>query len=293
MAALTEAPQGTGEVKKDRNSLAKLLGMTRNELLILLVMGSLLVCVLMAFEGYILYTAARAVPTKGGDPLTPPATGTPLRYIPAPSLTGWPTPSPTGPTVVPTRTRRPTLTPSLSPTPRPTYTPSLTPTPRPTRTPTATLTPTVPTPTATVQLGTTGNPVAMGSGFPLPGMGTLTVNASSWQPGQAGLVIVDLSFVCERPAGQRCNTSTIMLDAFGASGSGYERVFDASIPEPSFGSYFARHLYGGETERGNAGFRIDKSESSLMMRVRIFLQDGESFFWIGPIPSATGSAPGD
>lgn len=292
---MSDPSQDTGDGNKAQDRLGKFLGMTRNELLILLIMGGLLVCVVMAFEGYILYTASRAVPTQAAMAFTPPSTSTPALYVPAPSLTGWPTDTATGPTVVPTRTRRPTLTPSLSPTPRPTRTPTLTPSPRPTRTPTITVSPTRPTlapPTATVQAGTSGNPVAMGSGFTLPDMGTLTVITSSWAPGQTGLAIVDLSFVCERPTGRRCDTSTLMLDVLGGSGSGYERVFDPAIPEPSFGSYLRPHLYGGETERGNAGFLINNGESSLMMRVRIFLQDGESFFWIGTSPSAPASRPG-
>jgi hypothetical protein len=118
----------------------------------------------------------------------------------------------------------------------------------------------------------------------LSGLGTLTVNKSSWAPGQAGLLLVNLTFVCGGPAGQVCDTSTLLLDAVGSSGISYQRAFVPEIPPPAFGNYLTGHLYGGATETGNAGFLIDHAESSLKMRVQIFLAYDEFYFWIGAGP---------
>ena len=257
------------EPKMNQPPLGKFLGLTRNELVILLSLGGVLVIVVMLFEAYVLFNSSRAaavdfpttIPTIYSSPAIVP-------YMPAPSLTGWPTAT-SETTIASTRT------------PRPTSTPLPTNTPRPTRTPTATAVPTQPSPTATIQVGTSGNPVPMGSGFALADLGTLTVTKSSWVPGQSGLTIVELSFLCGRPAGERCNTSRLMFDVLGGSGLGYERDFDPEIPTPSFGYYLDPYLYGGETATGNAGFLIKNSESSLKLRVHIFLEQGEFFFWIG------------
>ena len=70
-----------------------------------------------------------------------------------------------------------------------------------------------------------------------------------------------------------------MLDALGASGNGYEEKFDTTIPSPTFG-YDTPPVYGGGTVKGYAGFLIDKNETSLMMRVKLFLENGEIFFKI-------------
>lgn len=75
-----------------------------------------------------------------------------------------------------------------------------------------------------------------------------------------------------------------MLNALGGSGSAYERAFDAAIPEPGFGYDLSARLYGGGTETGNAGFLVQNRESSLVMLVQVFLNEGEFFFWIGPTP---------
>ncbi len=262
----------------DQGPLGKFLGLTKNELRIFLPMSGLFGCVVMLFASYVLYTSVRAVPASA-TPTFPALEmpSTPTVYQPAPVLlTGWPpwTPGTAGPTKAPTRT------------PRPTATPSRTKTPSPTRTPTATATPTLTktvAPTATIQFGTSGHPIPIGSGFVFPDFGILTVTNSSWSPGQTGLAIVNLNFVCTRPAGARCATNKLILDALGGSGIGYERVFDPGVPQPSFGYYLGAGLYGGETENGTAGFLIKNAESTLVMRVQIFLEGGEFFFRIGPI----------
>ncbi len=254
------------------NPVGKFLGLSRNELAIFLYLGGALVCVIMLFAGYILYSSALAVPAATRTPfpaLGPSATRAP--YRPAPSITGWVSGTPATATVTPTptKTRRPTSTPV------PSSTPTVT------NTPTATMTL---TPTPTVQLGIASNPVPIGSGFTIPDMGTLTVVRSSWATGQTGLAIVELSFVCGRPIGELCKTSSLILDALGGSGTGYDRAFDSAIPEPGFGYGPKDPLYGGGTETGNAGFLVENKESSLMMIVQVFLQEGKFFFWIGPVP---------
>ncbi len=251
----------------NQEPLGKFLGLTRNELRIFLFMGGLLLCVIMLSASYIVYSsgrAASAIPSRTFPPVQIPTTPPP--YRPAPSLTGWPpiTPRTSTATIPPTRTRRPT------------------PSPLPTSTPRSTRTPTPVPPTATAQLGTFGNPVPIGSALAIPDLGELTLLRSSWVSGQTGLMTVELSFVCGRPVSQQCKTSKLMLNAVGDSGKGYARAFDPEIPEPTFGYELGAAPYGGGTERGNAGFLIDNSESSLVLLVRVFLEEGQYFFWIGP-----------
>jgi hypothetical protein len=163
--------------------------------------------------------------------------------------------------------------------------PALTDTPLPSQTqaPTVTDTPlSTPTtaPTIKPSLGTFNNPVPIGIGYKFPGFGTLTVINSSWLSGQTGFAIVKLSFSCERPADQKCDTGNFMLDALGGSGNGYKQEFDTAIPNPTFGTFDNPPVYGGGVENGYAGFLVTNSESALIMRVQLFLQDGEFYFKI-------------
>jgi peptidoglycan hydrolase-like protein with peptidoglycan-binding domain len=123
------------------------------------------------------------------------------------------------------------------------------------------------------------NPVPRGSWARFPGLGSLMVH-SSWQPGQTGYAIVLITFVCERPAHQICDTGDFMLDVVGGSGQGYRRDFNRAIPEPSFGSFMNPDLYGGGTEAGYAGFLVTRSETTLKMIVKLFLEDGIYYFQI-------------
>lgn len=190
-----------------------------------------------------------------------------------PSATLTLTPSPTY-TATATLTPTFTLTPSITLTASATRTITPTKTVGPTRTPAPppTLRPTNPPPE-----GSRGNPIPNGYGIRFPGLGTL-FSQSSWSSGQTGLAIVSLTFTCERPPEQSCNTGDFLLDAVGSSGSVYERVFEMSIPEPSFGSFMNPEVFGGGTTTGYAGFRITNSESSLQMRVRLLFQNDETFF---------------
>lgn len=132
------------------------------------------------------------------------------------------------------------------------------------------------------QTGTFNNPVPIGIGYTFPGLGTLTVTKSSWIAGQTGYAIVSLSFVCERPADQECDTGVggFMFSALGDSGNGYSQDYDSSIPSPDFGSFMNPPLYGGGVENGNVGFLITQNETSLKMRVNLFLKEGEVYFKI-------------
>ena len=127
-------------------------------------------------------------------------------------------------------------------------------------------------------IGSFDNPVPIGNDFTFPGLGTLRVVSSSWRSGQTGFAIVNLEFRCERPSGQECDTGDLMFAVVGGSGNGYEQKFDSAIPEPTFGSFANPPVYGGGRERGNAGFLITGSESSLKMRVGLFLEDTDYFF---------------
>jgi hypothetical protein len=168
---------------------------------------------------------------------------------------------------------------SLNSIPSLTYTPLPTQTQAPTVTDTPLSTPTT-APTIKPSLGTFTNPVPIGIGYKFPGFGTLTVINSSWLPGQTGFAIVKLSFSCERPADQKCDTGNFMLDALGGSGNGYKQEFDTAIPNPTFGTFDNPPVYGGGVENGYAGFLVTNSESALIMRVQLFLQDGEFYFKI-------------
>ena len=135
-----------------------------------------------------------------------------------------------------------------------------------------------PIPQPVNQYGSFNYPVAIRSGYRFPGLGTLSVVQSAYASGQTGLAIVVLSFVCERPAGQICDTGDFMLDTVGSSGNGYSRVFESGVPEPSFGSFDLPDLYGGGKETGYAAFQITKPENRLLLTVKIFLQDGIIYF---------------
>jgi Tfp pilus assembly protein PilN len=167
-----------------------------------------------------------------------------------------------------------TFTPSITLTPPPTLTitPTYSPAPTKTLSPSPTLLPTVIPP-----LGTRNNPVPKTFPFRFGGLGVLSIQ-SQWQPGQTGLAIVHLTFSCERPSDQVCDTGNFMLDVAGSSGTVYERVFEIGIPEPTFGSFMNPEVYGGGNISGYAGFLITSPENSLQLRVRLFLQEGEVFF---------------
>ncbi len=208
---------------------SRFFGLTQNELFILLASAGILVCIIILFAAYVVYTSTRlssvpptlassAPPTQ--RPLAQP-TSQPPQFSPTVSIPFAPppaVPTPIGPEAIPT-----------------------------------------PVPG---QLGGFDNPVPLGSGFTFPGLGTLTVMKSSWSPGQTGFAIVELSFRCELPPSQQCETLHFMLDALGGSGNGYDQKFDSAIPSPTFG-YDNPPVYGGGTEHGYAGFFVDKSETVL------------------------------
>lgn len=147
--------------------------------------------------------------------------------------------------------------------------------------PATVLYPPTPVPVPTAVVGQRSNPVPPGTAHRFPGLGSLTVFSSNWRAGITGLAIVNIQFTCERPTDQLCDTSNFMLDVVGGGGNVYERQFETSIPEPTFGGLMNSDVYGGGTTQGYAGFLITGSENSLQMRVRIFLQDSEAFFKIG------------
>ncbi len=128
------------------------------------------------------------------------------------------------------------------------------------------------------------NPIPMGTGRTFPGLGTLTVIQSSWSPGKTGLAVLDLAFSCERPSGQQCSLDNLIIHAVGSSGHSYIRYFDPSIPQPPFGMNENAVLDGGASEWGYWGFLISESETSLKLGVQVFLQDGETFFWMWSTP---------
>lgn len=159
--------------------------------------------------------------------------------------------------------------------------PTSTPTPASTS---AAAQPPTPSPSPTTVLGTFDNPVPLGLPFTIPGLGSLTVTSTQWVPGQTGFAISQLTFTCERPPSQICDTAHFMLNAVGSSGNGYAREFDTAIPGPSFGDIFDGDLYGGATESGNVGFLVTNTEQSLLMSVEIFLkiEDPTIFFRVSP-----------
>ncbi len=221
----------------------RIFGMTKTEFTILVTMGGLLLCVIMLFGGYIIYDLSRPVPAAVLPPTTIPQVVIQPTNSPLPSQPNTPVPQPIF-------------------TPTPTF---------------------IPAPTKDIsQVGTFNNPVPIGIGYTFPGFGTLTVTKSSWLAGQTGFAIVSLSFVCERPADQECDTGVggFMFSALGDSGSGYSQDYDSSIPSPDFGSFMNPPLYGGGVENGNVGFLITQNETTLKMRVNLFLKEGEVYFKI-------------
>lgn len=217
--------------------------MTKTEFTILITMGGLLLCVIMLFGGYIIYDLSRPIPVAAIPPTSIPQVVIQPTNSPLPSQPNTPVPQPvftSTPTFIPVST-------SSSP-----------------------------------QIGTFNNPVPIGVGYTFPGLGTMTVVKSSWLSGQTGFAIVALTFVCERPADQECDTGVggFMFSALGNSGNGYSKDNDTSIPSPDFGSFMNPPLYGGGVENGNIGFLITQNETSLKMRVNLFLKDDEVYFKI-------------
>ncbi len=269
-----------------RSPLAEFFGLTRKQLWIFLCVCGLLVCLVLLYPVYAFFPLARLLFPSATPTATIPelSISSPAAYIPAPSLTGWPsgTPATMLPSLTPTRTPRPTAT--ATRTKIPTSTPTLTPTSTLTSTATSSPTPTT-TPTATsAPLGTFLNPVPMGSDFPLPGLGTLSVVESSWSPGQIGIASMELSFRCERPAGQSCDIGDLLVHAEGSSGRSYIRQFDPAIPKPAFALYGTPRLESGATQQGYIGFLIDQAENTLRMSIQVFLQEGEFYFWLQNAP---------
>lgn len=211
----------------------RILGLTTREIVILAVGGFLVICLGAMFAGYIVYSQK----LLGSVSVTPPTSESQTVQT------------------LSTSTIEPTIT--LLPQPVPTNTLELPAT-------------TTSIPAQSQDSGTFNNPVPIGAGYTFPEFGTLTVLNSSWLAGQTGYAIVQLSFTCERPPDQECETLYISLSAVGSSGNGYQRSFDSAIPMPDFGS-FMTHTYGGGTDNGNAGFQITNNENSLLMRVELAL----------------------
>lgn len=274
-----------------QSHLAEFFGVGGKQLRLILAVGGLLLCVVWLLPACALPPLAIELFATPSPTATFPklSMDTPAPYLPAPSLTGWPSGTPA--TMLPSLT--PSRTPSLTPSPIPTRTASRTPTPSATATATVTLTPTptltgtatrTATPTATpIPLGTFLNPAPLNARLALPNLGTLTVMQASWSPEQPGLLIVKLSFTCERPAGQWCDTADLNAHAVGGSGQSYARRFNFLIPNPPFGWSASSQLANGQTEEGYLGFLVPGSEDALYMSVRAFMEDGEFFFWLpGP-----------
>jgi len=137
------------------------------------------------------------------------------------------------------------------------------------------------------------SPIPLGTGQTFPGLGTLTILESQWMPQQTGMAIIRLSFTCERPTNQLCETdsSTFFLDAVGGSGLVYGHEFDRTIPDPTFGGFDHSEVYGGASIDGYAGFLITNPEANLTLRVFERSSQGEVFFNITADPSASMSIP--
>lgn len=218
---------------------------------ILILVGILAVVLLTGAVVFAAVTFANSKPASSPLPATSPAEA----ETPNPETTATPSPTDVPPTLVPT----------VAPTVAPTST-SIPPTSVPT------------------QIGTFNQPIPIGMPYEFPGFGTMTVVSAQWQPGQTGYAIAQLSFECNRPSNQICDTPDFMFSAVGSSGTSYTQDYDQAIPNPSFGSIFDGDLYGGGTENGYVGFLVTQPEDSLKMTVDVFLriEDATVFFNLGP-----------
>ncbi len=156
-------------------------------------------------------------------------------------------------------------------TPYPTYTPLPTPKPSPTA---ASISTDIP------RIGTFEKPVLIGREHVIPGYGRMKVLGTNWKSEQTGLAIIYLSFTCERPPNQICNTSDFILEAIGDSGKVYPPDFSSEIPQPEFGALEQSEVQSDETVKGFVGFFIDQPESTLILHVRVLLRDIEAYFKI-------------
>ena len=257
-----------------------------------MIVGGLLALTAMLFEGYVLYNSSRPVPILMRS-ATPAAGVTQAASTPTPAITGSGGPGPRSLPPLVASTQRPVIAGGViagpatqgafvsgAATARPITGPSEirhpVAIPGPTGTAEASRGPTTGASTP-APVGTFLNPVPLGTGFSLPGLGTFTVHSMSWQPGQIGLAVVVISLTCDQPAASgSCDSSSLLLAAVGNSGNSYGRDFDPAIPGPVFAGL--THLYGGDTDRGNAGFSITSVESTLRLSVQVFLQNGEFYF---------------
>lgn len=159
--------------------------------------------------------------------------------------------------------------------------PTYTPYPTFTAYPTPILTPTnILAPSNTPIIGAIENPVLIGREYLIPGYGIMKVLGSNWGSEQLGIAIIYLSFTCDRPHNQTCNTDEFILEAIGETGKVYPRDFTAEIPKPRFSEFGRSEIQGGETTKGFVGFLITQPESALVLHVRVLFQDIEAFFRI-------------
>ena len=110
----------------------------------------------------------------------------------------------------------------------------------------------------------------------------MTVESSSWVPGQTGMISLLMAFNCERPATEICPTETYTFDLVTGSGSVYARENNPAIPQPSFGSIINLPTYGGTMETGYVGFSITNLENSLFLRVGNTLEPGLAVYFALP-----------
>lgn len=220
-----------------------LFGMTQGELAIMFFV-IVLFCVAVLIVGYIIYISRPIIPAAMPPTTTPP------------------------PTTVPTLTP---INPPLPLAATATIPPLYTATPIPTDTATP-LTPT--------SGGTLDNPFPIGTSYTVTGLGTLTLLNTSWIPDQKNWAIATLTFRCERPYGQICNTTDFVLTTLGATTQKtyQQSPSDPAIPNPSFSNLDNPPVPGGVTFSGYAGWNITKPESGLLMRVEVFGQTGAVYF---------------
>lgn len=108
------------------------------------------------------------------------------------------------------------------------------------------------------------SPAKIGDPMFFAKLGTVTVTASDWVPGQAGRVILSLTLVCELSPDESCNTISLVYDVVGSSATVYDQVFDSLVPDPDF---YLQEVFGGGTVTGYMGFSVE-TEDTLVLRLK-------------------------
>lgn len=141
------------------------------------------------------------------------------------------------------------------------------------------------------EVGTKNNPVPLGNkyldppgGYKFPGIGTLVIYESSWDPNVDGVMNLFMALICDPPYTQQCAPSMFTLNAVGGSGTTYDVLTTddyLSQVSPLFEiNPQTQDILGNPLKiyRGFTYFNLTKQEKHLVLRVHLSGQQDDVFF---------------